>query len=137
MYFLHIDLFHYWLCLIKLQSCHHIETIQLIFRANQLTGFYMMATLAFNELSNFLQCFEVLKFYHWKRFSNNIVNKADTFFIPWKYNIIPCLYFEKCLRKEIEISVETNFGSFVFIYRSKCSFSLLSWKLFFTVLYLL
>ena len=31
-------------------SCHHIETSQLICRANQLTGFYMMATLAFNEL---------------------------------------------------------------------------------------
>ena len=29
--------------LIKRQSCHHIE-------ANQLTRFYMMATLAFNEL---------------------------------------------------------------------------------------
>ena len=28
-----------------------IETSQLICRANQLTGFYMMATLAFNELN--------------------------------------------------------------------------------------
>ena len=37
--------------LIKRQSCHHIETSQLICRANQLTGFYMMTTLAFNELS--------------------------------------------------------------------------------------
>ena len=36
--------------LIKRQSCHHTETSQLICRANQLTGFYMMATLAFNEL---------------------------------------------------------------------------------------
>ena len=34
----------------KRQSCHHIETSQLVCRANQLTGFYMMATLAFNEL---------------------------------------------------------------------------------------
>ena len=33
----------------KRQSCH-IETSQLICRANQLTGFFsMMATLAFNE----------------------------------------------------------------------------------------
>ena len=32
------------------QSCHHIETCQFISRANQLTGFYMMTTLAFNEL---------------------------------------------------------------------------------------
>ena len=36
--------------LIKCQSCHHIETNQLICRANQLGGFFMMATLAFNEL---------------------------------------------------------------------------------------
>ena len=32
------------------QSWHHIETSQLICRANQLTGFHIMATLAFNEL---------------------------------------------------------------------------------------
>ena len=31
-------------------SCHHIETSLFISRANQLTGFYMMTTLAFNEL---------------------------------------------------------------------------------------
>ena len=36
--------------LIRRQSCHHIETSQLICKANQLTGFYMMATYAFNEL---------------------------------------------------------------------------------------
>ena len=36
--------------LIKHQSCHHIETSQLIWRANEWTGFYMMATSAFNEL---------------------------------------------------------------------------------------
>ena len=34
------------------QSCHHIETSQLICRANQLTGFYMMVTYAFNELTD-------------------------------------------------------------------------------------
>ena len=38
---------------IKSPSCHHIETIQLICSANQLTAFYMMATLAFNELMDF------------------------------------------------------------------------------------
>ena len=31
--------------------CHHIETSQLICSANRLTGFYMMAILAFNELN--------------------------------------------------------------------------------------
>ena len=34
----------------KRQSCHHIEASQLISRANQLTRFYTMATLAFNDL---------------------------------------------------------------------------------------
>ena len=38
----------YWL--IKCQACHHIETSQLICRANRLAGFCMMATLAFSEL---------------------------------------------------------------------------------------
>ena len=36
--------------IIKQQSYHHTETSQLICSANQLTGFYMMATLALNEL---------------------------------------------------------------------------------------
>ena len=36
--------------LIKRQSCHHVETNQLICIANQLPGFYMKATFAFNEL---------------------------------------------------------------------------------------
>ena len=40
--------------LIKRQSCHHIETSQLICRANQFTGFCMMATLAFNALKNLI-----------------------------------------------------------------------------------
>ena len=36
--------------LVKRHSCHHIETSQLTCSANQLTGFYMMVTLVFNEL---------------------------------------------------------------------------------------
>ena len=36
--------------LIKRLSCHPIETSQLICKANQLSGIYMMATWAFNEL---------------------------------------------------------------------------------------
>ena len=35
---------------IKCQCCPHIETSQLIYCANQLTGFYMRATLALNGL---------------------------------------------------------------------------------------
>ena len=38
----------------KHQCCQHIETSQLICSANPLTGFYMMATLALNELSTSL-----------------------------------------------------------------------------------
>ena len=34
----------------KRQSCHHTETSQLICIVNQLTGFYMITTLASNEL---------------------------------------------------------------------------------------
>ena len=37
--------------LMKRENCHHIETSQLIYPADQLTGFYTMATLAFNELT--------------------------------------------------------------------------------------
>ena len=36
----------------KCQCCSHIETSQLICTANQLTGFYMRATLAFNGLNS-------------------------------------------------------------------------------------
>ena len=36
----------------KHQNYHHIETSQLIYRANQLTVFYMMATLVLNELTS-------------------------------------------------------------------------------------
>ena len=35
----------------KSRSCYHMETSQLICLANQLTGFYMTATLAFNKFS--------------------------------------------------------------------------------------
>ena len=38
--------------LIKCQCCPHIETSQLICFANQLSGFFMRAALAFNWLNN-------------------------------------------------------------------------------------
>ena len=40
----------HWKILIKRQSCHYIETSQLISRANQLTGFCKMSTLGFDEV---------------------------------------------------------------------------------------
>ena len=45
----------------KHQSCHHIETSNLICSANQLIGFYMMATLVFNEL-NLKQNFQIIPY---------------------------------------------------------------------------
>ena len=39
---------------IKCQCCPHIETSQLICCANQLTGFYMRATLALNGLNTII-----------------------------------------------------------------------------------
>ena len=39
--------------LIKRQSCHHIDTSQMIYKANQLAGFQTMPTLAFNESINY------------------------------------------------------------------------------------
>ena len=36
--------------LIKRESWHHIATSQMICSENQLTGFYVVATLALNEL---------------------------------------------------------------------------------------
>ena len=36
--------------LIKQKSCHHIESSQLICKTIPMTGFYMIASLVFNEL---------------------------------------------------------------------------------------
>ena len=47
--------------LIKGQSCYHRETSQLI--ANQLTVFYMMTILAFNELNPPLETSYILVIY--------------------------------------------------------------------------
>ena len=41
----------------KRQSCHDIETSQLICSASQLTGFFIMASLAFNEFSKQELCY--------------------------------------------------------------------------------
>ena len=49
---------------IKRQSCHHIENSQLICSENQLTGFYMITTLAFNESKSTSQYFvEIISHY--------------------------------------------------------------------------
>ena len=64
----------------KYQCCPHIETIQFICCGNQLTGFYMRATLAFNglksnkkyifEKKNIFQFFEIKETHREKAPSN-------------------------------------------------------------------
>ena len=50
-YIYELNLFKPVFKLIKRQSCHHIESSQLICTTNQLTGFYVMATSAFKKLN--------------------------------------------------------------------------------------
>ena len=45
------------------QFCHDNETIHLICTANQLTGFYMVATLGWNEL----KVFDIVSFNSFRR----------------------------------------------------------------------
>ena len=50
----------------KCQCCPHIETSQLICFANQLTGFYIRVTLAFNGLIIFPSMyFDLIITYRW------------------------------------------------------------------------
>ena len=61
------EVFH---LLIKRQSCHHIETSQLICSAaNQVTGFYMMVTLGFNELR--IYSYLLKKIGKWKKWKTS------------------------------------------------------------------
>ena len=48
-----IEIFNVLYLLFHDQCSHHIETSQLIFRANQLTGFYMMGSLVVKGLNKF------------------------------------------------------------------------------------
>ena len=70
---------------IKCRCCPHIETSQLIYTANQLTGFYMKATLTFNGLNDkFLGSHITIKilerqFEHFEQIQEVTTNKdADT-----------------------------------------------------------
>ena len=72
---------------IKFQCWPHIETSRLICRANQLTGFYMRATLAFNGLIDldFVLLFgQSSKKMHFFRQFKGIVNRAE----PCKCDIL-------------------------------------------------
>ena len=78
-------------------------SVALICTANQLTGFYMRATLAFNELSskflyldlhNLLKSFWGLIFY--PKFLNNVILSIDTIeaaFMKWIFRELAKLLF--------------------------------------------
>ena len=42
-----------WYLLVKTETCRHVETDKLVFIPNQMIGFYLLATLWFNELTSF------------------------------------------------------------------------------------
>ena len=70
---------------IKYQRCPHIETSQLIFKANQLAGFYMRATLAFNML---------IKCYIWceKLFVSLLIILSLPLILHWFERLIKSYY---------------------------------------------
>ena len=85
----------------KYQRCTHIETSQLICFANQFTGLYIKATLAFNGLSNgrreYLKMTE-LKLSTTRNFQTDLAltfysvfsQKRKTFYVPVLYFFLLC-----------------------------------------------
>ena len=65
----------FWFQLIKWQCCPHIETSQFIRTANQLTGFYMRATLALNRLS-YLCLISDVSLVNWKSSTNQSMRRS-------------------------------------------------------------
>ena len=76
---------------------HQIETSQLICKGNQLTGFYMMATLGINELSqptftcskSTIETLEKRQKYVQKYNKNNGVNDVVQVYLLLNLNIFP------------------------------------------------
>ena len=99
--------------LIKRLSCHHIETDQLICFANQLTGFYMIATLAFNELVHFMP---LVSFYN-----------------PWKHQKTKG-YFSPCFTNPNNVIFLTSLSSIV---QSPDNIILFKWEYIQIVYYVL
>ena len=83
------------------QSCHHIETSQLIYRSNQLTGFCMVITLAFNELSNSSplksenNSVKTVKSYQFFSREMSFLAFTEKFNFCWKLHNEENLFFEK------------------------------------------
>ena len=72
-----------WTNSIKCDCCPHIKTSQLISRANQLTGFYMRATLAFNGLNStfpFNYLIRFIKLFVFKTYSQWLEPYSE----PWQ-----------------------------------------------------
>ena len=80
--------------ILKRQSCHHMETSQLICSANQLTDFYMMATLKLNELRSL---FSPTPFTSWFK-------AGEKWFVGW----LSGAYLEPCQTFHDETLCENN-----------------------------
>ena len=92
---------------IKCQCCPHIETIQLIWIANQLTGFSMRATLALNGLISFV---------HKRRtYSSKKCYKGNT------KNQLKCLYLtsQPALKHFLNMRLFKNTTKIIFFRKDK------------------
>ena len=104
----------------KCQCCPHIETSQLICTANQLTGFYMRATLALNGLNIHWYNAWFSWFYFTTCFKNDpaTLNFNDLYKIWWKLFFIKFAWVLKRRRKyaleNMQHHIESiNFGLFL------------------------
>ena len=99
----------------KRQGCYQIETSQLICRANQLTCFYMMATLAFNELRIHWRLSMILKTSDKSEWSN--VFRCVSVYIFWKF-IQYSIHWDKVKMLEKIPSEKINIAKLIFFLRN-------------------
>ena len=106
-----------WHKLIKRQNCHHIETSQLICKTNQLTGFYMMATLKFNELNENRLVSNEVSFPRLFHIIQGVRVVANSIWTHWEKLNRVYLYFYKfftaiaswaCLAAKISLNIFTK-----------------------------
>ena len=113
--------------LIKRQSCHHIETSQLICSANQLTGFCMIATLAFNELNTSWWSFI---FSHCK--TKNKMQQQAIFHVCLQ-NQQPKFQLHEISKKTIKIFENVYFGTSAWRWKAASYFRQIYWLIQTTV----
>ena len=106
--------------LIKRQSCHHIEISQMNCSANQLTGFYMIATLVFNELMGvlFVSCLSFTEYYTPQRCIQNLAK-----LLRWRIFDNISQYSVASTNRKSFHKILTNlpliFGSFLFCWKKQ------------------